>query len=329
MAKTAFATSNPLTKKAWEEKLFRDVLKEAYFSRFMGKNADSVVHVSEELEKSHGDEITFGLRMRLTQAGVTDDTELEGNEEALTSYHYKLTLHLYRHATRDAGAIHRKRAMFEIDEEAQAALKDWGSEKIDELCFTALTTSPTKIFFGGTATATNNITANDIITPALISKVKAWAKTGGGRSYVPLRPVKVDGKPYYILIVHPDVLFDLSQNSAWSQAAREALPRGINNPIFSGAEYLWDGVLIHSHENIPIVTNWGASSNVAGAKCVFMGAQAVCFAWGKRPWVVAKDFDYDNEHGYAYNMICAAGKPQFNSKDYGSIGVYVARTPIS
>jgi hypothetical protein len=45
--------------------------------------------------------------------------------------------------------------------------------------------------------------------------------------------------------------------------------------------------------------------------------------------MVQEVFDYQNEHGYAWNMIAAAGKPQFNSLDYGSIGVYLARTNIS
>jgi len=40
-------------------------------------------------------------------------------------------------------------------------------------------------------------------------------------------------------------------------------------------------------------------------------------------------FDYDNEQGYAWGMIAAAGKPKFNSKDYGVIGVYTARTGVA
>ncbi len=87
--------------------------------------------------------------------------------------------------------------------------------------------------------------------------------------------------------------------------------------------------MIHEHENIPIVTNWGSGSNVPGAKCVFMGAQSLVWAWGKRPYVTEELIDYENEHGYAWNMIAGVTKPVFNSKDYGSIGVYVARTQIS
>jgi N4-gp56 family major capsid protein len=328
MAKTAFTTSNALTRKAWEEKLYRDTLKDSYFSRFMGEGAKSLVQVKTELTKTKGDNITFGIRMRLTGSGVTSGTILEGNEEKLTTYDFNISLEQYRHGVRDEGELDRQRAVFSIDEESRAALQGWGSEKIDELCFDALMTSPTKIFYGGDATVTTELVATDLITPAMISKIRVWAKGGGGRSQVPLRPIRINGKDYFILLVHPDVMYDLKQDTTFSQARREALERGKDNPIFSGAEAIWDGVVVHEHENVPIVTTWGSGA-IAGAKCAFLGAQALCFAWGKRPKVVQKTFDYDNEHGYGWGMICRVKKPVFNSLDYGSIGVYVARTQIN
>lgn len=333
MAKTTVLTGDALTKKLWEEELFRDTIKEAYFSRFMGKSSDSLAQVKEDLVKSKGDRITYGIRMRLTGTGVISGQTLENNEEKLTTYNFNVSLERYRNAVRDAGSLDRQRAVYDMDAESRDALKDWGTEKIDKLCFDTITTSPTKIFLGGNATTyvagAGDIDATDIIDPSLISKVKAWCKTGGNRSQTPLRPIKIQGKNYYVLLVHPDVLYDLSQDAAWSQAAREALPRGTDNPIFSGAEYLWDGVLIHSHENVPIVTNWGAGSNIPGAQCILMGAQALLWAWGERPTMVEEEFDYQEEHGYAWRMTCGVAKPNFSSKDYGSVGVYVARTKIA
>jgi N4-gp56 family major capsid protein len=340
MSKTNFATDNALTKKAWEEQLFRDTVKESYFSKMMGNSSESVVQTKTQLEKDQGDKITFGIRMRLTGAGVTSDTQLEGNEEALQTYDYGLSLEQYRHAVRDKGAIHRKRAMFTIDEEARSALKDWGAEKIDALCFTALEASPTITAYktgastfltnGTPATASGALVAADSkITPNFISYVKTIAKTGKNREFTPLRPVKVEGKEYYILLVHPDVMFDLKIDSTFQQAMREAEVRGPQNPLFRNATAIWDGVVIHEHENVSIASNAGAGGNVPWAKCSLLGAQALCWAWGKRPEMVQETFDYQNEHGYAWGMISAVGKPVFNSKDYGSIGVYLARTAIS
>lgn len=332
MAKTGFTTNSAETKKLWEEKLFRDSVKQSYFSRFMGSGPDAVMQVKTDLEKERGDRIRFTLRNRLSGGGVTEGQTLEGNEESLASSTWDLTLTQLRHAVRDDGAMSRQRGVFSISEESVSALKDWQTEKIDELAFTAVETSPTKIFYGdGTSTAT--ITASGKITPALISKLKAWAVTGGNRSQTPLRPVMVDGKRHYILLIHPDVGYDLKQDTTWNNAQQNANVRGMNNPIFSGALGVWDNVIVHEHENVGLVTNWGSGANVPGAKCSFLGAQALCWAWGSRPEIVTESFDYQEEMAYATKMIYAVGKPQFDfsgsTVDYGAIGLYVARTNVS
>jgi N4-gp56 family major capsid protein len=336
MGKTTFSTSDALTKKLWDEKLFRDTVKESYFSRFMGEG--SIVTVKNELTKSKGDEITFGIRMRLSGAGVTDGQILEGAEESLTTYSDKVTLHQYRHAVRDNGALDRQRAMFSIDEESRSALADWGTEKIDQLAFDAILDSPTLIFYktsaGSLSTATAStaktaLTAADgKLTPAMVSYMKAYAKTGGGRTYVPLRPVKVNGKEHYVLLVHPDALYDLKIDPTYQQYLREAEVRGSENPLFKGSVAIIDGVVIHEHENCSIA-NDGGSGAVAWSKGVFMGQQALMWAWGQRVETVQKNFDYENEHGYAWGIIAGTNKPVFNSLDYGSFGVYLARTDIA
>lgn len=330
MSKTAFSTSDAQVKKLWEEKVWRDTVKEAYFSRFMGETSNNMVYVKNELTKSQGDNITYTLRMRLEGAGVTSGQALEGNEEKLSVYSDSVSLEEYAHAVRDKGPLDRQRAAFSIDTESLQAIKDWGSEKINTLCMNALfSTTSTKIFYGGSATSTADITANDKVTPELISKVKTWAKTGGNRSYIPLRPVKVDGKPYLVLFCAEDVLFDLKRNDEFIQAVREAEIRGKDNPIFSGAYAIYDGLVIHTHEDVPCYTTWGVGGDVAGSYCAVIGAQSLVWANGMRGKVVSDEFDYGREHGYSYQMICGVDKPVFNSKAHGSVLIGVARTNIA
>jgi N4-gp56 family major capsid protein len=344
MAKTTFETNNALTKKAWEEKLFRDSRKDVYFEKFTGTSSESIVQRKEQLTKSKGDKITFGIRMRLAGAGVSGDAILENNEEALSTYDFSVTLDQQRHAVRDNGALTRKRVMFNIDEESKDALKVWGSEKRDLMHFDALgllstsSVTPSKVFYkpsGGVltansaATAKSNLHATDSkLTPNMISGIKAWAISGGNRQYVPLRPVKVGGKSYYVLLVHPDVMYDLKIDSTFAQARREAMERGSENPIFTGATAVWDGVVIHEHENCAIGTDGGGGS-VAWSKAALLGAQSLVVAEGERGEVVQETFDYKNQNGYAWKQILAVGKPVFNSLDYGSLGVYLSRTNIS
>ena len=331
MAKTTFATNDSLTKKMWEEKLYRDVVKESYFmSKFAGENKDSLVQVNRQLEKSQGDNVTFGIRMRLTGSGVTAGEVLEGKEEKLTTYNFNVSLQQYRHGVRDNGAMDRKRPMFSIDSESEQAIKDWSSEKIDQLLFDQINVvTYTKKFYGGDATSTATLETADKLTPALISKIRSWAITGGARTYVPLRPVRVEGKNLFVLLVSPDVAYDLKQDSTFTQAMREALPRAVDHPLFTDALGMWDGVVIHEHENVLNYTTGGSGGNVPYSLCHFMGAQSLVWAWGSRPKVTQKMFDYDNEHGFSIDWLSASGKPYFNSLGYGSVALYVARTNIA
>jgi N4-gp56 family major capsid protein len=345
MAKLGFATGDSQVRKAYEEKLFRETVKESYFSRFMGEGSESMVQTQTQLEKAKGDRVTFAISMRLTSNPITSGSTLEGNEERLTTYTHNMTLEQYRHGVRDDGGMTRQRAMFDVPDEMATRLRDRGAETIDQLCADAIgvgsgsgATTPTKAFYKTSATAFTAGTAaaakaalnasNSLLTPNFISFIKAWAKTGGNRAYAPLRPVKIDGRSYYVLLVHPDCMFDLKVDSTFQGAMREAEIRGPQNPLFQGATAIWDGVVVHESEFCATAVDGGGAS-VPWAKCAFLGAQALLWGWGKRPEIKEETFDYGNEIGMAWDMIAAASKPQFNSLDYGSLGVYLARTNVS
>lgn len=341
MSKTIFTTSNPLTKKVWEEKLFRDVEIESYFvSRFMSEGANNLVQVQTDLTKQQGDAITFGIVPNLSGDGVTSGQTLEGNEEGLNSYDYQILLEQYRHATRTRGKLDVQRAMFSIPEVSREKLKIWGAEKIDKLLIAALLASPTKTLYrdgvagvpSGTATQATAKAAlsqsNSKLTPEFISALRTWAKTGGEASTWRIRPVMIDSKSYYVLLVPPAVMYDLRIDSTFKTAMKDAQERGKDNPLFRSATAIWDDVVIHETERIPLFTNGGGGS-VVGAHCAFMGAQALCWAWGERPKATQEEFDYGNEQGYAWEMIAKAGKPKFNSLDYGVVGVTLAATNIT
>lgn len=334
MAKTIYNLADAEAKKLWDEKLFRDTVKQTFFSKFMGDGANKIVQVSTDLEKDKGDTVNFGIRMRLDNTPIINGT-LEGNEQALTTYMDSVAINHYRLGVRTAGKLTEQRAFFSIDSESREALKNAGIELVDQLCFDALQASPTKIIYGGAASSTATIASTDTLDAAVISKLRALAVSGlataavgGARNQTPIRPIMIDGKKYFVLLVHPYALYDLKFDPVFQQARREAEVRGSENPIFSGATAIWDGVVIHEHENIPLVSTWGAGSNVVGAKNIFMGEQALYWAWAKRPEVIVEKFDYENETGYGWGMIAGVTKPSFNSKDYGSIAVYTAATDV-
>lgn len=334
MAHTTVPTGATLIKNVVSEKLWREAIKDSYFNRFTSADGSSIVHLKRDLTKNKGEKITFGIRMRLTGAGVGEGQVLEGNEEALTTYDSYVTLEERFHAVRDRGEIDRHRSTWDIDSESRLALKDWATEYVDQYLFTKLLASPTKVLYrassdgtfatGSAATAKAAMSAtNGLITPKFISEVKTWAKTGGNRQVNPMLPVKVEGRDYYILLVSPNVMHALKINSDFQTAMREAQDRGKSNPLFQDATAIWDNVVVHEHENIAEAAD-GGGSTVRYAPCMLLGKQALCYAVGQNIDIRSKMFDYERQHGYAWGIIHGARKPIFNSKDYGSLGVYIA-----
>jgi N4-gp56 family major capsid protein len=331
MSQTHYDAADDEAKKLLEEELFREMEYESFHTRFQGKGADNIVQEKTQLESSKGDKVTFTLIKKLAGDGITGSSglSLEGNEEKLVTKTQSVYLEEYAHATKDDGPLTRQRAFFSIDAESRTQLKIWGREKLEKLFFTAVFASPIKTVYGGDATSAATLETADKLTPAKISYLKTGAKTGWNRAQNPIQMIRVNGKMYYVLLVHPDVLYDLKQDSTFSQAMREAEVRGKENPIFTGATAIWDGVIIHEHELCPIFTTGGAGGDVPYAKCMLLGAQAILHGWGARPEIVPEEWDFKRKHGFGISMMTHFDTAQFDSKDYGKAQLIVSRTKVS
>jgi N4-gp56 family major capsid protein len=343
MAKTTMAQGDALTQIAWDEQLFRDALKDTFWERFRANSSRALVHSKTDAagtgNRKKATRITFGLRMRLTGAGVTSGQTLEGNEENLVDHDYTLSLERYRHAVRDAGSLDRARPAYDMDGESRDAIQGWGTEKMDELHFDAIQNSPTRVFnpldmvpnTTSFESAKDDLLSTHLPTPQFMSKLKTYAMTGGDRTIIPLRAIMVPGfGKVFMYITHPDALYDFVQDSTNQQNLREARERSKNHPLFMGAVgFMNDGVLLYAHENMNIGTDAGVGSDVPFAQGAFMGQQALVHAFGERPKTIGKTFDYEEEHGFAWAVTMKVEKPVFDSEDYGSFGVVTARTQIS
>lgn len=340
MAYTSVASANALTRKAWAEKLFRETLPTSFFnaSGMMGNDENSAIHVKTDLEKDQGDKITFGLVSRLSGAGVTGDATLKGNEESLAMYDDAVSLDQYRHGVTIKGRMTRKRPNFSVPDEARAMLKQWGKEKIDRLCIDALTATPSFVAYldgsGNVAKTTTAATAKSALTSSskiklgLFPYLRTLALTGNNRQFNPLRPINIKGKEYFVLLAYEDVLYDLKNDSSYLTAARECYERSDEHPLFRAGAAVYDQIIVMTHEFMPKAADGGAGT-VPWAACTLMGAQSLCWAWGMRPGIEEEWDDYKNTQGFAHAMICGVKRPKFNGFDFGSFGVYVARTAVS
>lgn len=326
MATFTKTSSDTNTKRLVAAKIFKKAIIDSYFSKFMGEGENNIVQVNKDFAKNKGSSsVVFTIFNKLVGAGVTGSTRLKGQEEKLTEYNFSITPQLYRHATAVENGLTEQFDSFNVPTIAQDRLKDWMTEKIDTLCFNALFTSPTNTAFGGDATTVNTLDSSDKITPTHLRKLNVYAKTGKNRTYNPLIPIPVNGRKYLVYLASPESIYDLKEDSTMAQYLREAEVRGKENPIFNGATLIFDNIVIHEHERITTATN---SGSVKYSRNILLGAQALVWAWAKRPWVVEEMDDYEHITGWAINMVSGAGKPSFNSVDYGSIVDYVAISDI-
>lgn len=347
MADTAYAVGHPLARKAWAKKLFQDVLKETYIGRFIGKSSNSLIQRKDDLGKNKGDRVTVGLRVQMTGNGVTGDATLEGNEEALVTYHDNVFIDQLRHATRSEGKMSEQRVPFEVREEGRMALTDWMSEQLDTSFMNQIagntgqatggktgmqaTVAPSStriIYSDGTHTSEGSLSTTDVFQLTFFDRALAQIKVASPT----IRPVRVDGKDYYVAFMHPYSIYRLRTDATanrvtWYDTQKALLQGGESknvNGIFTGAVGVYNGIVIHESTRVPAVT-----ANVR--RTVICGAQSACIAFGaefdgiQADWV-EKSFDYGNKLGIAGSLIWGLKKTIFNSVDFATF-VIATRDP--
>jgi len=319
----------------WAKELQSEVSKGVYFSKFMGEGPGSAIHV-KQMEEGKGKDVTFGLVSQLSGSAITGDSSLEGNEQSLSTFSNTVSTNQKRLAVRDTGKFANSKVLYDFRSTSLDLLKTQYSELIDADIFSALSaTSGTHAYYRADAAlsvyATSDpkaaLATNDSITLADISAMKTLAQIGGSANYR-MRPIRVDGNDYYVLVLHPEVAYDLFELEAFQKIQREAQQRGDSNPLFKGALGIYNGVVIHAHEGVNTFDNGGGAA-VKGARNLFMGAQAACFAESSDMMWVEKTFDYGNQLGISAAKIYGVDISDYNSKDYGVIQYVTDRTDLS
>ncbi len=332
----------------WQKALYADVSKEMYFEKLIDRSDVSSIGLRDEtspngviqeitdLSKQQGDNITFGLSIKLTGSGVDGDAELEGNEEAITTYSETLTINQKRNAIRLTGKMDEKKAAYNMRSDAKNKLKIWLAETIQYDLFRKLSGDIAQTFantpdapaasrsvWAGGQSATNALTAAMVMDTKVLSKARQVAQLASPK----IRPVNVGGKKFYVAILHPYQSADLKKDPVWNQAQRDAQTRGDSNPIFTGSLGVWDQIVVHEHEDL--YTGNDGSGSAPIARAVLCGAQAGILAYGGPSEWVEEPKDYRNKWAIACGRIWGAVKPMFNSKDYGVVTMFTAATTAS
>ena len=347
MASTAISSDNPVVIKHWDEMEFREVNKEMYIQKFMGKSSDSLIFEKTKLLKDQGDKITFTIFPRQAAQVVKGSSgqSLEGKEGTIKSFTDYVNLEEYKMAFKWNEGLDSQRPWFTISEQAAKGLAQVSAETLDDLWFAEMQgisddpLAPSHKIYGGGKGSIAALDANSKLTPQLIRRCKALANSGfangsNARRTYPFQPVKVNGKNYLIFLTHDYAVYDLQNNAEYQGYIKEAERRGPENPIFTGAVAIINNVIIHTHENMQILPH-PSTPGLYYCTSLLLGAGSSIWAWGKRPETVKKEFGYKEAYGLGRKFIAKAKKTQFkftasgSKEDYGSAMVYVTVTNVA
>lgn len=326
-----------LTVQQWDERYFTEYLSQNWFKQFMGTGSSKMIQVKEDLTKKPGDAVTFTLVNRLTGTAKGASEALEGAEEDAILRSFLIRVREYAHAVRFKKFEAQKTAI-DLRQAHKDVLMDWNMEldrnniiealmSINGVAYSSaseaqkdawLVDNADRVLFGATksnASSLDHSTAlatidntTDKLSPAAISLMKRIALTANPK----IRPFKarssIGDTDAYALFAHPLHVRDLGLDSTFVQANREARNRGIDNPLFNGADYIWDNIAIYTIEDIPTV-----SSTVQVAPALLCGAQALGIAWAQRPQTVEEEFDYKRAVGLAVKQWYKVEKLRFGS----------------
>lgn len=341
----------------WERSFYREWIRDNRFSKLTGSDQTAPIQVNEDLTKNIGETINFTLVNRLTNQATTGKNTLKGNEEEQKLRNYRVVVNRYRHAVLH-DTLDEQFSAINLVEAEKATLMDWAKElqrdRILEALGSISTDGSTHTAYAsasesdkdtwaannsdrivGGAAAFNSDhsallgaldTTADTLVRAAVERVKDAAKSATPK----IRPLRIrDDEEWYVMLAPTGPFRDLQADLATIN--QNAMERGKDNPLFTGGDLLWDGVVI---KEVPEIANLGAvgASSALVAPCYLLGAQAIAHAVAQRTKMISDVDDYGAKKGAGVQLVDAVRKIYFGSgaadattpKQHGLATLYVA-----
>jgi len=375
MASSTIHSSNQVTH--FQNKVRKEYVRGGRFGPHIGDDENAIIQTNKDLKK-----VSIPLVAKLNGGAVSGSNSLTGQESALSNYAMTLQPTYWRKGVLIDNEENEKAEFDLFEEAKPALMNwalEWKRDQIIQ-AMGAIEASGTYYNYGGSvgaygssaATAaafdtwnTNNQdrilygaaksnlsagnhtsslanidTTNDKLTASRILLMKRMAESANPL----IRPIMVKGdEPWYVFFCDQFGFRDLQADTTIAQANREARPREVmDNPIFTGGDLLYSGVIIKKVPDIakfidgdssgsPWDGVWGAN---AGADSLatggnsssrvgigfFCGAQAVGFGIGRlASFKRRKEDDYEHQNGVGITMKHDIKKIFYNNKQHGML----------
>jgi hypothetical protein len=339
MAETSLPTNSRVIR--WQRDFYREYIRANRFSKFMGSDESAAIQINEDLTRNIGEQVNFELVNRLTASGITGTSTLEGNEEALGQRNFRVTVDRTRHAVVH-DSLHEQFSAIDLVSAKKAVLMDWFKENVRDRIITALGSISTdgsthyayasaseadkdtwlvnnsdRVIFGADVGSNTDHSAdllqvdttNDTFTTTNLVKLKDKAKSCSPK----IKPIKVNDEEEWYVVVTGTKNFRNIQTSlatvnqnAWERA------RGESNPLFTGGDLIYDGMII---KEVPEIASLGAvgTSSAQVMPAYLLGTQAVAYAIAQRSKMIENIRDYGAKKGAGVEMIDAIKKMYFGT----------------
>ena len=149
----------------------------------------------------------------------------------------------------------------------------------------------------------------------------------------PLQGKKIGN--FLVALMSPDQIASIKAEvgvNAWANMVSQAQNRGNDHPVFTGASFLWNGVIVIEYDRILSRTGAGGTTLAEGFslnagrsatddavangrtihRALLLGAQSLCFGWAMTPgWF--EDYVDCNHLKVKMDMIYGVAKTKFNA----------------
>ncbi len=340
---------------------YREFVRRNKFNKYSGTSSNNVIVMKEERVTGR-QIINMPAVGRLSGAGVSGTSTLRGSGEAMKNFGMDLTP-TYRRNSVEFTKEALEQPNFDMFQAARPQLMDWAMEEHRDLIVTAIesiTNAGAQVTYasaseankdawlvdnvdralfgallsnddgpGDHSAALDNVdTTNDKLDAGIVQLAKRIAKTASPR----IQPLRVnDDEEWFVGFCDSLSFRDLAADTTIAQANREAWSRGSNNPLFTGGDLIYDGVILREVEDMNVLTGVGDTTSDVG-RMVLCGQQAVGWAIGRRPNIITDLLeDYEFQPGIAVELKDDIAKYviEYTSAryvDWGQVTVYTSAT---
>lgn len=270
------------TRVSYSATITTDATKQSKVKPFIaGSESDTTSIIKSVLKTCEAGSIV-GIEMEdaLIESGATGNVDFSASSEELKNIKMFVKIDQYQHSVPSTMSIVNQRNSDKFKSSAKQRLTNWSTMKFDKIFFSAMSADCTNIVACGhhSDTTTANITQSDVLTTSDVEEAKRRALLGvdaAGNKVPPLIPVKTtenenagfyDTVPMFVMFVGTNSARHIKTDANWAEARREALERGKDNPLFSGALGFWDGVLL-----LDVQTDTDRQAGILTSKSNFVG----------------------------------------------------------